>query len=102
MKLDNKLKQEEGYLLLESIVTLTILATILMFIYPLITDWFILQERKSTEVELARAVYEKSYEWPEYIEGDKYYYWTVDESKIFASDQDQQIGIEIYEINFEE
>lgn len=102
MKFVNNLKKEEGYLLLESIVTLTIITTILIVIYPLMIEWLVLEKSRAIEVELARAVYQESFEWPDNkITNLNKFNWSIDKNRLSANDNNQQIEVVIYEVYFE-
>lgn len=52
--------REEGYLLLESLLTLTILMTIILMMCPLVVDWITNQQEAKKLVEESRIQYESS------------------------------------------
>lgn len=99
----SRMSDENGYLLMESLVTLSMILTIILIIYPLITDWLLLREAEKEKVEYARILYEESMQWPETLitsEGKNYTVQVTDSNlKIFK--QNQTIGVDIYEIEFE-
>lgn len=51
---------DEGYLLLDSLLTLVILMGIVLFMFPLIVDWLAIHREASSLVEESRQVYEES------------------------------------------
>lgn len=54
---------EQGFLLLESLVTLGMIASISLMLYPMIARWMILRQEAKDEVELNRVFYETSIDW---------------------------------------
>lgn len=100
MKLYQHLSKENGYLLLESLVSLVVISGMLIIISPIIIDWLILQEVKADEVEVARVLYEESVDWPKpsIVKNDYEIIKTTEQ--LAVSSQNQSIGIEIYETQF--
>lgn len=98
------MNDESGYLLMESLVTLSMILAILLIVYPLITDWLLLREAEKEKVEIARIFYEESIQWSKSLttsEG-KNYTVQVTDSNLKISKQNQTIGVDIYEVEFEE
>ncbi len=56
-------KNEEGYLLLESLVTLGIIFSIILMIIPLLVHWMMLRNEAKEQVEMNRLFYEYAFEW---------------------------------------
>lgn len=55
---------DSGYLLLESLVALSVLSLLILVLYPIVADWLMLVEAEKAQVELYRALYETAQEWP--------------------------------------
>ncbi len=53
---------EEGFLLLDSLATLSIIMIIILFLNPLITDWLSQRQKAKDLVEETRLIYEESME----------------------------------------
>lgn len=53
---------ENGFLLLDSLVSLTVIMTIILFLNPLITNWLSQQQKAKDLVEDSRLIYEESME----------------------------------------
>lgn len=94
---------EEGFLLFESLVTLSIIVTILIVLYPLLVDWLVLRETEIKTVEQARTLYELSMEWPEYNQEyiSKSYKIQSTTNSLMVTGNNQKIGVNIYEVHFE-
>lgn len=60
MKYKKSLAKEEGYLLLESLLTITILITITIALCPLIINWLSNHQEAKSLVEENRQLYESS------------------------------------------
>jgi len=54
---------DKGFLLLESLMVLGMIASILLFIYPPLVQWMTLRHETKQEVEMARVFYESSIDW---------------------------------------
>jgi hypothetical protein len=50
-------------MLLESLITLTVIASIILLSFPLMTDWLILRNNEKDLVEHNRLLYETSMNW---------------------------------------
>lgn len=100
MKFLKRLRNEKGYLLLENVVTLTIITVLLLVIYPLIAEWFVVRENSKEEVELSRVLYEASYEWPNYKLENSNVKVKSSSASLFVESQNQNIGVEVYEKKF--
>ncbi len=94
-----KLSNEKGYLLTESLVALSILALLILILYPIVVDWLVLVETEKQQVELTRALYETSFAWPESSKTSRY---EVGETKrlLRLSDEKNTVDVHIYEIEF--
>lgn len=99
----SKINEEKGYLLLESLVTLSVIVTILLVLYPLIVDWLVLRETEKAEVEHARIFYEASMQWPEELPNSngKDYSIQMTDSNLTISKNNKKIGVDIYEVEFD-
>lgn len=53
---------ENGFLLLDSLVSLTVIMTIILFLNPLITNWLSQLQKAKDLVEDSRLIYEESME----------------------------------------
>lgn len=53
---------ENGFLLLDSLVSLTVIMTIILFLNPLITNWLSQRQKAKDLVEDSRLIYEESME----------------------------------------
>lgn len=102
MKLHHQLSKENGYLLLESLVNLIVISGILIIIYPVIINWQVIQKTESDKVELSRVLYEQSIEWPKGSFDVRGYNVRKTDTQLTVSSKKQHIGIEIYEVFFEE
>lgn len=79
---------EEGFVLLESLISLVILVMVLIVTLPFIVDLLSFRNKQKENVELARVVYEVSFLWRENVEeqqwqsGENTYTVYVDSSSI--------------------
>lgn len=101
LKLHHQLFNEKGYLLLESLVALMVISTILITIYPLAVKWIVLHESRSEKVEISRVLYEQSIDWPTQSLAESNFEVKKTKNKLSVISPKQDIGIEIYEANFE-
>ena len=62
MKYEKYKKNEEGFLLLESIITLVIIMAVILFLNPLATHWLSIRQQAKDTVEKSRQFYEESME----------------------------------------
>lgn len=62
MKYGKNNVQEDGFLLLESLITILIITTIILILHPLAIEWFSKHEQAKSLVEESRSIYEKSME----------------------------------------
>lgn len=94
---------EEGFLLLENLVTLSIIVTILIVLYPLLVDWLVLRENEIEKVEQARTLYETSMNWPEMKQEhlNKSYNIQSTSNSLTITGNKQKMGVSIYEVHFE-
>ena len=92
---------DKGYLLLESSIALTIIATILLVLYPLIVDWLILRDHVKENVEDTRVLYEHSMQWPQIQKTDNNYLVKTNDTSLTVIKNNQSIGVEIYEVEFD-
>jgi hypothetical protein len=99
----SKITEEKGYLLLESLVTLSMILAIILILYPLIVDWLVLRETEKENVEHARILYEASMQWPEQLPGRgvENYAVYVSDSSLTISKNNKTIGVDIYEVKFD-
>lgn len=100
MILKRNLKSEKGYLLIESLVGLSILSILILVLYPIVVDWILLVEAEKEKVEISRAFYEASYDWPKAPKNKGY---TIKHNKqsLILSDQKNKVDVHIYETHFE-
>lgn len=93
---------EDGYLLLESIVTLSIIVTLLLSLYPLIVDWLVLRDTERDRVDQTRILYEESIEWRNIKSSSNYdgYDIQTHPNGLKIKKKTQTIGVEVYEVKF--
>lgn len=60
MKYKNLIRKEDGYLLLDSLLTLTILMAVITLLSPLTVDWLARHREAKGLVEVSRQLYEGS------------------------------------------
>lgn len=95
---------EAGFLLLESLVTLGMIASIILFIYPNIVNWMSIRQETKNNVELSRVFYEHSMDWKatqplNNIRND--YDIQSNEKLLRITKNDRKIEVVIYEYEFE-
>lgn len=102
MKYKKLVREEDGYLLLESLLTLTILMVVIFFLSPLTINWLSKYQEAKCLVEQSRQLYESSiilnHHQPRQ-QGDEEYLVEIDRNHIRI----KETGIEvvIYESVFE-
>ncbi len=101
MTLKKKLINESGYLLIESVVALSVLATLILVLFPLVVDWLVLVENEKEQVELSRALYESSVAWPE-TSTNKGYTANKTNRSLTLFDKNRTVDVHIYEVDFKE
>lgn len=99
----SRVTDEEGYLLLESLVTLSMILGILLILYPLVVDWLVLREVQKDNVEHTRMLYEVSMQWPEKLpsQSNQSYVIQMTDSNLAISKNNKTIGVDIYEVEFD-
>lgn len=100
----SQITDEKGYLLLESIVTLSLIVTLLLILYPLIVDWLVLREAEKEKVEHTRVLYEASMQWPENLPKiqEQEYSVRMTDSSLEILNNNKKYGVDIYEVEFDE
>lgn len=107
LKFEKIKKQETGYMLLESLLTLIVIATILVMFFPMITDWFMLRNNEKYNVEQNRLLYEQSMNWPTELVNETRiarnisYQIKSNADEIKVTSQHNEVGVIIYEVDFE-
>jgi len=93
---------EEGYLLLESLVTLSVILAILLILYPLLVDWLVLRDNEKQVVEQTRVLYESSMTWSQASDEENIenYRVTSTPTSLKVSHNNRNYEVEIYEVNF--
>lgn len=99
LTLKKNLINEKGYLLIESLVGLSILSVLILFLFPILVDWLLLVEAEKEQVEMSRALYELSFEWPN-ASTDKSYTIKQNKHSFILSDQKNKVDVYIYETHF--
>lgn len=102
MKLENQLQDEKGYLLIENLVTLSVILTILVILYPLIVQWLVIREEAKQSVENSRVLYESSVLWPAELQEREGYTIESTDHSIFVKYDDVRVGVDIYAVQFSE
>lgn len=95
------LANDEGYLLLESFVTLSIATVLLIILYPLLVDWYIARESAKSEVEHARVLYEVSMDSEMMTGLYPNYEIEMNSNTIRVNHQGRRMDVEIYDFQFE-
>lgn len=98
-------KSEQGFLLLESLVTLGMIASISLLIYPMIARWMIIRKEAKDEIELNRIFYEASMEWnttQSLDENYKGYIIQSNKNKLSIKKENQKVEVYLYDYEFEE
>lgn len=93
---------EAGFLLLESLMTLGMIASILLLIYPTIVNWMAIRQEAKNNVELNRVFYEQSMDWEASTSFNQSNDYSVqsNENLLRVTNQDQKIEVIIYEYEF--
>lgn len=102
LKLRRLRHNEEGYLLLENLVTLMVILSVLVITYPMIVDWLVIREQRKADVELSRVLYESSVNWPDSRKTDRDYKIQAGEYSLIVEQNRQSMGVEIHAIHFSE
>ena len=102
LKLRKLSDSENGYLLLENLITLIVIMTLLVILYPLITNWIIIRKEAKHELEMSRVLYEISTNWPIYLETDYPFTIKNSDSAISIHYLDLKVGVEIYGSNYQQ
>lgn len=98
-------KSEQGFLLLESLVTLGMIASISLLIYPMIARWMLIRKEAKDEIELNRIFYEASMEWnttQSLDENYKGYIIQSNKNKLSIKKENQKVEVYLYDYEFEE
>ena len=98
-------KSEQGFLLLESLVTLGMIASISLLIYPMIARWMLIRKEAKDEIELNRIFYEASMEWnttQSLDENYKGYIIKSNKNKLSIKKENQKVEVYLYDYEFEE
>lgn len=95
-------KNEAGFLLLDSLVTLTIIMVVILLLNPLMTDWLVDYSEAKELVEQNRRLYENTMEQNNQLFTEQ----LLEQSVVPAMKQplktkEEGVGITIYEIQFE-
>lgn len=85
-------KQEDGYLLLDSLLTLGILMVIILLMYPLLINWLVAHREAGNLVEESRQMYEDSMQIKEK---------SFDRMESGEQFRLEETGVIIYEYTFE-
>lgn len=102
MKLRGLRHNEEGYLLLENLVTLMVILSVLVITYPIIVDWLVVREQRKADVELSRVLYESSVNWPDSRKTDRDYKIKSGGHSLMVEQNQQSMGVEIHAIHLSE
>lgn len=102
MKLQGLRRNEDGYLLLENLVTLLVILAILVLTYPLIVDWLIMREDAQQDVELSRVLYESSVNWPANGKDERGYKIRTSSNLLVVEHNHRNMEVEIHGIKFSE
>ena len=98
-------KSEQGFLLLESLVTIGMIASISLLIYPMIARWMLIRKEAKDEIELNRIFYEASMEWnttQSLDENYKGYIIQSNKNKLSIKKENQKVEVYLYDYEFEE
>lgn len=101
MKLKKSPADEGGYLLIENLLALSIITILLVTVYPLIADWFVLRNNARNQVEQARILYEVSMDWPEGNISTSDYHVSISSNHIQLYLDETKMEVEIYEYQFD-
>lgn len=102
MKYEKFKLKEEGFFLLESLVTLSILMFLILSISPLMLDWLTLHQEAKESLEANRLIYEKSMEIKNSARTS-----LIPEEKMLISNhrieiREKERSVWIYEIRFDQ
>lgn len=100
LKLQGLRRNEDGYLLLENLVTLMVILTILVITYPLIVDWLIIREQAQQDVELSRVLYESSVNWPATGKDERGYKIGTSNNLLVVEHNHRSMEVEIHAVKF--
>lgn len=98
-------ESEKGFLLLESLITLGMIASISLILYPIIVRWMIIRQEAKDEIELNRVFYEASNDWNtnhSVEKEDQVYTIQSNENKLSVKKEKQSIEVYLYDYEFEE
>lgn len=101
MKLKKSPADEGGYLLIENLLTLSIITILLVTVYPLIADWFVLRNTARNQVEQARILYEVSMDWQEGNISTSDYHVSISKNHIQLYSDEIKMEVKIYEYQFD-
>lgn len=90
---------EEGYLLAESLLTLTVLMTIILMIFPLVVDWIGNHREAKNAVEESRVIYEDSMTLKN--NQSNHLNYSIEKDKNYIRIKQAETEVEIYEVIFE-
>lgn len=96
--------KEQGFLLLESLITLGMIAAIILLIYPIIVNWMSIRQEAKNQVELSRVFYEYSADWNAthpINKNDNSYNIQAKENLLRVKEDKKTIEVIIYEYEFE-
>lgn len=102
MKLRELQHNEEGYLLIENLVTLLVILSVLVITYPLVVDWLVFRENRKHDVEVSRVLYESSINWPHSEETDRNYRISSTNQSIIVEQNIQSMEVKIHAFQFSE
>lgn len=86
---------EAGFLLLDSLATLSIVMIIILSLNPLITDWLSQRQKAKDLVEETRLIYEESME----INSKQINHFQIEDSQPIL--KEKGLGVKIYDRKFE-
>lgn len=86
---------EAGFLLLDSLATLSIVMIIILSLNPLITDWLSQRQKAKDLVEETRLIYEESME----INSKQINHFQIEDSQLTL--KEKGLGVKIYDRKFE-
>lgn len=104
LKFEKFKNKEKGFLLLESLYTLMVIALVLTITFPLISNWLHLRHIEKNKVEASRKMYESSMQWqpagqiPTQLNYEGY---TVYLDPSYVKVADTTYEVRIYESSFE-
>lgn len=96
--------KEQGFLLLESLITLGMITSLVLLMYPLIVNWMSIRQDAKNKVELNRIFYEYSMDWEPtqtFNKNDNRYTVQSKENSLKIKEGSQSIEVTIYEYEFE-